>query len=68
MSRSRTVVLTAWAVYAVVAAVHLLAMAFGADGVSRITQPLTSPLLLFILLFSVRRADRTTVLLSLIHI
>lgn len=62
MSRSRTVVLTAWAAYAVVAAVHLIAMALGADGISRITQPLISPLLLFILLFSARRADRTTVL------
>lgn len=64
MPRSQLVHHAAWAVFGVLVTVHVIAMATGAHGVTEVTQPMASPLLLLALLSASARADRTTVLVA----
>lgn len=65
MPRSRILHLAAWAAYATIAAVHVAAMGTSADGLTLVTQPLTGPLLLLVLVTAAPHADRTSVLVGL---
>lgn len=64
MPPSRVAQIALWGAYALIAVLHLGALAGGAEVLQRVTQPLFAPILLAILLLSAAPRHRTTALMG----